>query len=279
MKMDATVKHSFKWVFIFMAMAMAAAAGIAVFYDTTHALEFIGCYLLEFSLSMDNVFVFLSIFASFGVPEPYQHRCLAYGIIGAVVLRLLFIMLGASIVHSFSWILYIFGFILIYSGIKMMREGEEEEKNPHDNTVLKLLNKFLPVTPDFVGNRFFVKERGRWLMTPLFAVLVVIESSDVMFAIDSVPAAFSVSSTTWIIYAANIFAILGLRQLFFVIEHMQERFALMKYGVAAILTFTGIKLALLMFDIHISIPVSIGFIITALTISICCSLFFTRNKA
>lgn len=279
MTMDKSVKHSFKWVFIWMFCAMLVAVGIYLFVDPTYALEFVGCYLLEFSLSMDNVFVFLSIFASFGVPEPYQHRCLAYGIIGAVVMRFLFILLGATIVHSFSWVLYIFGFILIYSGVKMFREhGSEEPKSPHDNPVLKVLNRIMPVTRDFSGNHFFTREHGRLMMTPLFAVLIVIESSDIMFAIDSVPAAFSVSSNMYVIYVANIFAILGLRQLFFVIEHMQNRFCFMKYGVAAILTFTGIKLALLIFDVHISIPVSIGFILAMLFISIVSSLIYTRKR-
>ena len=175
--------------------------------------------------------------------------------------------------------LYIFGFILIYSGVKMFREhGSEEPKSPHDNPVLKVLNRILPVTRDFSGNHFFTREHGRLMMTPLFAVLIVIESSDIMFAIDSVPAAFSVSSNMYVIYAANIFAILGLRQLFFVIEHMQNRFCFMKYGVAAILTFTGIKLALLIFNVHISIPVSIGFILAMLFISIVSSLIYTRKR-
>ncbi len=279
MSMSRSVKHSFKWVFIWMACAALTAAGIYLCIDQTYALEFVGCYLLEFSLSMDNVFVFLSIFASFGVPEPYQHRCLAYGVIGAMVLRFLFIMLGSAIVHSFAWVLYIFGFLLIYSGLKMFREhGAGKQRSPHDNPVLKVLNCFLPVTRDFVGNHFFAREHGRLMMTPLLAVLIVIESSDIMFAIDSVPAAFSVSGHMYVIYAANIFAILGLRQLFFVIEHMQNRFCFMKYGVAAILTFTGVKLALLIFDVHISIPVSIGFILAMLLLSILSSLIYTRSR-
>ncbi len=273
------IGHSFRWVLFWVAAAMLTAAGIYFCIDRTYALEFVGCYLLEFSLSMDNVFVFLSIFASFGVPEAYQHRCLAYGIIGAVVLRFLFIMLGAAIVHSFSWVLYIFGFLLIYSGLKMFREKDGgEERSPHDNPVLKLISRLFPVTRDFDGSRFITREHGHLRMTPLFAVLIVIESSDIMFAIDSVPAAFSVSSHMYVIYAANIFAILGLRQLFFVIEHMQNRFCFMKYGVAAILTFTGLKLALLIFDVHISIPVSIGFILVMLCASIVSSLVYTRGR-
>lgn len=276
MSRDKGIIHSFKWVFIWMAVAGLAAAGIYAFIDKTYALEFIGCYLLEFSLSMDNMFVFLSIFAGFAVPEALQHRCLAYGIIGAVVLRFLFIALGATIVHSFSWVLYIFGFVLLYSGYNMLRGGEEAA-SPHDNKALQIMTKFLPVTADFVDNKFFVKVKGRHMMTPLFAVLIVIESSDILFAIDSVPAAFSVSTNMLVIYFANILAILGMRQLFFVIEHMQERFCLMKYGVALILAFTGIKLLLLMFDVHISIPVSIGVIVGALAVSIISSLIVTRR--
>lgn len=276
---DKSIVHSFKWVFIWLAAALSVAAGIYLLIDKTYALEFLGCYLLEFSLSMDNMFVFLSIFASFGVPEGYQHRCLAYGIIGAIVLRFLFIALGATIVHSFSWVLYIFGAALLYSGYKMLRgQADDEPPSPHDNRALRFLTNFLPVTADFVGSKFFVRQHGRLLMTPLFAVLIVIESSDIIFAIDSVPAAFSVSTNMFVIYFANIFAILGMRQLFFVIEHMQERFCLMKYGVALILAFTGLKLLLLIVDIHISIPVSIGFIVGVLAISIISSLIYTRRR-
>lgn len=276
---DKSILHSFKWVGIWMAVALLVTGIIYMSGHQTWALEFLGCYLLEFSLSMDNMFVFLSIFASFAVPEPLQHRCLAYGIIGAIVLRFIFIALGATIVHSFSWVLYIFGAVLLYSAFNMLKShASDEEVSPHDNRVLKLLTKFLPVTDDFVGNRFFVKEHGKWLMTPLFAVLIVIESSDILFAIDSVPAAFSVSSHMMIIYCANILAIMGMRQLFFVIEHMQNRFCLMKYGVALILAFTGVKLLLLIADIHISIPVSIGFIVCVLAFSIISSLVYTRGK-
>lgn len=275
---DKSILHSFKWVGIWMAVAFAVAGAIYLSGYQTWALEFLGCYLLEFSLSMDNMFVFLSIFASFAVPEPLQHRCLAYGIIGAIVLRFLFIALGATIVHSFSWVLYIFGAVLLYSAYNMLRGGEEEISSPHDNRVLRLLTRFLPVTDDFVGNRFFVKEHGKWLMTPLFAVLIVIESSDILFAIDSVPAAFSVSSHMMIIYFANILAIMGMRQLFFVIEHMQNRFCLMKYGVALILAFTGLKLLLLIAHIEISIPVSISFIAIVLAVSVISSLVYTRNR-
>lgn len=275
---DKSILHSFKWVGIWMAVAFITTAVIYMSGHQTWALEFLGCYLLEFSLSMDNMFVFLSIFASFAVPEALQHRCLAYGIIGAIVLRFLFIALGATVVHSFSWVLYIFGAVLIFSAYRMLRSHDDEEASPHDNAVLKLMTRFLPVTDDFAGNKFFVKQAGKWLMTPLFAVLIVIESSDIIFAIDSVPAAFSVSSNMYIIYFSNILAIMGMRQLFFVIEHMQERFCLMKYGVALILAFTGVKLLLLMVDMHISIPVSIGFIVSVLTISIVSSLIYTRGK-
>lgn len=272
------ILHSFKWVGIWLAVALATTAAIYVSGHQTWAWEFLGCYLLEFSLSMDNMFVFLSIFASFGVPEPLQHRCLAYGIIGAIVLRFLFIALGSTIVHSFSWVLYIFGAVLLYSAYNMLKSDGEEEISPHDNKILRVLTRFMPVTDDFVGNKFFAKQNGYLMMTPLFAVLIVIESSDILFAIDSVPAAFSVSSHMMIIYFANILAIMGMRQLFFVIEHMQNRFCLMKYGVALILAFTGLKLLLLIADIHISIPVSIGFIAGVLAISIICSLIYTRRR-
>ena len=276
--MDQVTKTAFKKVALLVALAMAVCAGVYVMMSPQAAFEFLGAYLIEFSLSIDNLFVFITVFTAFRVPVDYQHRALAWGIWTAVVLRFIFIFLGVSIVEKFTWVLYIFGFILIFSGYKMFKgDEEEEEKDVTDNIGYKLLAKFMPITKDFVGNHFVAKIDNKWHATPLLAALMVIEASDIMFAIDSVPAALSISTNMFIVYTSNILAILGLRQLYFVLEHLQERFAYVRYGVAIILAFTGIKLAVLMFHIHIPILASIGFIFSVLVGSIILSIYKTKD--
>ena len=276
--MDQVTKTAFKKVALLVALAMAVCAGVYVMMGQQAAFEFLGAYLIEFSLSIDNLFVFITVFTAFRVPVDYQHRALAWGIWTAVVLRFIFIFLGVSIVEKFTWVLYIFGFILIFSGYKMFKgDEEEEEKDVTDNMGYKLLAKFMPITKDFVGNHFVAKIDNKWHATPLLAALMVIEASDIMFAIDSVPAALSISTNMFIVYTSNILAILGLRQLYFVLEHLQERFAYVRYGVAIILAFTGVKLAILMFHIHIPILASIGFIFSVLVGSIILSIYKTKD--
>lgn len=277
--MDQQVRHALKWVLIWFSLAMLCCLGIFFVKGSEFALQFLGGYLIEFSLSMDNLFVFITVFTAFRVPVEYQHRVLAYGIAGAVILRLIFISLGVTIVNSFTWVLYIFGFVLILSGIKMFRQKEDDHVNTKNHIGLRVLRKIMPVTEDYHGNKFFVKENGKMWATPLFAVLMIIEFSDILFAIDSVPAVFSVSTDLFVVYTSNIFAILGLRQLYFVLEHLQSRFAYVKYGVATILTFTGVKLAGLMFDFHISIVASISIIFAVLLISIVGSMLVTKKNA
>lgn len=276
--MDQVTKTAFKKVAMIVALAMVFCAGIYYFMGQQAAFEFLGAYLIEFSLSIDNLFVFITVFTAFRVPVDYQHRALAWGIWTAVVLRFIFIFMGVSIVEKFTWVLYIFGFILIYSAYKMYKgEDEDEDKDVTDNMGYKILAKFMPITKDFVGNHFVTKVDGKWHATPLLAALLVIESSDIMFAIDSVPAALSVSTNMFLVYTSNILAILGLRQLYFVLEHLQERFAYVRYGVAVILGFTGVKLAILMFHIHIPILASIAFIFSVLVGSIILSIYKTKD--
>lgn len=277
--MDQVTKTAFQHVAALVALALAVCGGIYYVMGQQAAFEFLGAYLIEFSLSIDNLFVFITVFTAFRVPVAYQHRALAWGIWTAVVLRFLFIFLGVSIVQNFEWVLYLFGFILMYSGYQMYK-GEEEDDNPSDvtdNLGYRILSKFMPITQDFVGNHFIAKVDGKWHATPLLAALLVIESSDIMFAIDSVPAALSVSTNLFLVYTSNILAILGLRQLYFVLEHLQERFAYVRYGVAIILGFTGIKLAVLMFHLHIPILLSIGFIFSVLIGSIVLSIYKTKE--
>jgi tellurite resistance protein TerC len=276
--MDQVTKTAFKKVAAIVALAMAFCAGIYFVMGQQAAFEFLGAYLIEFSLSIDNLFVFITVFTAFRVPVAYQHRALAWGIWTAVVLRFIFIFLGVSIVEKFEWVLYIFGFILLWSAYKMYKGDEgDEESDVTDNMGYKILSKFMPITKDFVGNHFVTKVDNKWHATPLLAALMVIEASDIMFAIDSVPAALSVSTNMFLVYTSNILAILGLRQLYFVLEHLQERFAYVRYGVAIILGFTGVKLAILMFHIHIPILASIGFIFAVLVGSIVLSIYKTKG--
>ena len=276
--MDQVTKDAFKKVALIVGLAMVVCAGVYFFMGQQAAFEFLGAYLIEFSLSIDNLFVFITVFTAFRVPVDYQHRALAWGIWGAVVLRFVFILLGVSIVEKFEWVLYIFGLILLYSAYHMYKgDDDDEDKDVTDNMGYKILSKFMPITKDFVGNHFIAKIDGKWHATPLLAAVVVIEASDIMFAIDSVPAALSVSTNLFIVYTSNILAILGLRQLYFVLEHLQERFAYVRYGVAIILGFTGVKLAILFFHIHIPILASIGFIFSVLVGSIILSIMKTKN--
>lgn len=248
------------------------------------AFDFLGGYLIELSLSVDNLFVFLTIFTAFSVPEKFRHRVLHYGIFGAAVLRMIFIFFGVAVVSRFSWILYIFGAVLVGNGIKMLVAHGEEKKNIKTAWGMRLVRRFLPVTEDFCGNCFFVKRAkedtdGRTcrFATPLFVVLVVIELSDIIFAIDSVPAVFSVTMNPWIVYSSNLLAILGLRQMYFGLEKLAKRFVYVKYGIAAILIFTGSKLLGVLFGLSISTACSIGFIATALALSMIASAVVTKK--
>lgn len=248
------------------------------------ALDFLGGYLIELSLSMDNLFVFLSIFTAFAVPEQLRHRVLKYGILGAAVLRMIFILCGAAVVSRFGWILYLFGMVLIINGFKMAVRKEEETKDIKTNWGMRLVRKFVPVTEGFCGTCFFVKrvkegkkEKKCRFATPLFVVLVVVELSDIIFAIDSVPAVFSVTTNPVIVYTSNLLAVLGLRQLYFGLEKLARRFVYVKYGIASVLIFTGTKLFVSMFEKTISTAWSICFIVAALSVSMLASMVATKK--
>ncbi len=274
------------WIIV----ALVTDLCIYLFAGQDIALDFLGGYLIELSLSVDNLFVFLSIFTSFGVPEQYRHRVLHYGIIGAAVLRLVFILFGVAIVERFDWVLYFFGAILIVNGVKMLHSKEEQEKNIGLSFGMRLVRRFVPVTENFCGNCFFVlKEKAREneakekqgkkcrYATPLFVVLVVVELSDIIFAIDSVPAVFSVTTNPILVYSSNIMAILGLRQMYFGLEKLAKRFIYVKYGIAAVLMFTGVKLLAELFDRTVSTAGSICFILVVLSASMAVSVFATKK--
>jgi len=226
---------------------------IFIFYTKGEkaAWEYFGGYIVEMSLSLDNLFLFLMVFSSFKIREEYQERVLLYGVIGAMVLRLIFILLGVAVVNKFSFLLSIFGVILLMSGFKMFSEEKDNIKF-QDNFAVKVLRKIMPVTNNFYGNKFIIRKDGITYATPLLAALIIIEFSDIIFAIDSIPAIFSITTNTFIVYTSNIFAILGLRSMYYILQKMNNMFKFMKYGVGAILIFTGLKLVLLFWEIEIS---------------------------
>lgn len=240
-----------------------------------YAVEYFAGYIIEMSLSLDNLFLFFMIFSSFGIKEEYQERVLLYGVIGAMILRFVFIVLGSELIMRFKGALIFFGIILLYSGIKMIFD-KGENINYSDKLSFKILKRFIPITSTFQGDRFFVRKNKILYATPLMASLVVIEFSDVLFAIDSIPAIFSITTNTLIVYTSNVFAILGLRSMYYILQKLSKMFRFIKYGVALVLTFTGWKLIAVFLGISISIVVSILTICIIMLASILLSLIFSE---
>ena len=240
-------------------------------------LEFFTGYVLEKSLAVDNIFVFLMIFGYFKVEPKFQHRVLLYGVFGAIVLRAIMIFIGAALVQQFEWILYLFGAFLLYTGIHMMKPEAEAEEDLSQNKILTLLKKVIPTSQQFDGEKFFTIENGKRIATPLLLVLIMIELSDVIFAVDSIPAIFAVTTDPFIVLTSNIFAILGLRAMYFLLADFAERFIFLKYGLAFVLSFIGIKM-LIMHWVHIPISISLSVVFGALGASILTSLVYTRQQ-
>ncbi|WP_018078384.1 TerC family protein [Thiobacillus denitrificans] len=273
------------WSFVWFALAMLfnfvlwwhlrAAYGVEV--ADVKALEFLTGYLIEKSLAVDNIFVFLMIFGFFAVPAEYQRRVLIYGVIGAIVLRAAMILAGAWLVQEFHWILYLFGAFLVVTGIKMLTFAEAVQ-DLNRNPLLGWIKRRLPLTPDYRGEKFWVMENGVRVFTPLFLVLVMIELSDLIFAVDSIPAIFAITTDPFIVFTSNIFAILGLRAMYFMLAGMAERFHLLKYGLAIVLLFVGMKM--LIVDFY-KIPVGLSLGIVGLIIAgfVFASLWATRKQA
>ena len=272
-----STKKALKWVIFWIGLALVFNAGIYLFMGKEPALEFLGGYVIEKSLSIDNLFLFIMVFSSFGIKQEYQRRVLNYGIAGALILRLIFVLLGVTIVNMFHWVLYVFGAILIISGIKMIFK-KEDDNAIKDSKIIKILGKIIPVTDKIEGDKFFVRKIKILYATPLFAVLILIEFTDIIFAVDSIPAIFSVTTDPFIVYTSNIFAILGLRSMYFVLGNLHEKFKYVKYGVALILVFTGIKLSMLMFHIKIPIGLSVGIIFFILASSIILSVLYSGRQ-
>jgi tellurite resistance protein TerC len=244
------------------------------------ALEFLTGYVIEWSLSVDNIFVFVLIFARFGVPPQYQHRVLFWGILGALVMRGAMILLGTSLLREFDWIMIVFGLFLVWSGWKMLRSVGEEESDPRDNPVLRWMERRLPVTDGYRGKAFAVREAGKWMLTPLALVLVLVELTDLVFALDSIPAIFAVTTDPFIVYTANVFAILGLRAMYFALSGVIHRFRYLKHGLSIVLMIVGAKMLANYVAGGKAVPVEYALALTATVIggSIALSLWKTRGE-
>jgi tellurite resistance protein TerC len=265
-----SVREAAIWSAVWVALALLFNLGIWLGFGPQKGVEFLTGYLIEKSLSVDNIFVFALLFAYFAVPPEYQHRVLFWGILGALVMRAIFIAAGAALLAQFHWIIYLFGAFLVLTGIKMAfapDRGLEPEKNP----VLRLVRRLVPVTDRYHGQRFFVREGGALVATPLFLVLVLVETTDLIFAVDSIPAIFAVTLDPFIVYTSNVFAILGLRSLYFLLAGVMAKFTYLKLGLAAILVFVGIKMAIV--DLYkIPAGVSLAVVATMLAVAIVASL-------
>ncbi len=260
------------WLYIELAGNPVYGAALA----KEKVLEFFTGYILEKSLAVDNIFVFLMIFGYFKVAPKYQHRVLLYGVLGALVLRAVMIFIGAALVRQFEWILYLFGAFLLYTGIRMMKSDEDEE-DLSGNRLLGVVKKIIPVGSEFHGDKFFTIENSKKIATPLFLVLIMIELSDVIFAVDSIPAVFAVTTDPFIVLTSNIFAVLGLRAMYFLLADVAERFVFLKYGLAFVLSFIGLKM-LMMHWVHIPISISLSVVFGALGASILTSLIYTKKQ-
>lgn len=241
------------------------------------ALEFLTGYIIEKSLSMDNIFVMAAIFGYFKIPKIYQHRVLFWGILGAIIFRGVFVIGGAALLHHFEWIMYVFGALLIFSALKMLFSKEDEEQDLSQNTVVKLAKKFFPITTKIEGHAFFLKENGKRYITPLFLSLLVIETTDIFFAVDSIPAIFAVTLDPFIVFTSNIMAILGLRSLYFALAAMLGKFHLLKYALVFILGFVGVKM-LIMEVYKIPTWISLSVIVFALGLGIAASFMFPAKE-
>lgn len=267
-----TLKESITWTCVWVLLALLFNVGVYWYFGPQKGIEFLTGYVLEKSLSVDNVFVFALLFSYFAVPPKYQHRVLFWGILGALVMRAIMIALGAALIAKFSWVIYIFGAFLILTGIKML-VTQEEELHPEQNPVVRLFKRFMPVTDGYREGKFFVVENGRRYATPLFVTLLLVEVSDLIFAVDSIPAIFAVTLDPFIVYTSNVFAILGLRSLYFALAGVMDKFRYLKVGLGIVLAFVGVKMLLAHTPYKIDTLVSLGVVAGVLALSVIVSLF------
>ena len=279
---EVGVSEALKMTAVWIGVSLVFCGGIYLWYPAEpheKAMEFLAGYLIEKSLSMDKLFVFLMPFSFFGVKNKYQHEVLFWGIFGALVLRSIFIFAGTAIISQFEWVLAVFGVFLIYTGIKMFSHKDDEQVDPSKNIFVKMFKRFFPVTDQMHEDKFFILENGKRLATPLFITLLVIETTDVAFAVDSIPAVFSVSRDPFIVLTSNIFAILGLRALYFALAAVAKYFTYLKYGLGIILSFVGVKMLLEVFwHIKVATPLSLAIIFGVLVLSMLLSVWISKTK-
>ena len=272
---EVGLKEALVWSGIWIALSLLFALGLYVWYGSQPALEFLTGYLIEKSLSVDNIFVFVLLFSYFKVPARYQHKVLFWGILGALVMRAIFIFAGIALLQRLHWIIYVFGALLILTGIKMVTE-KDKEIHPDKNPVLKLFRRLIPVTQDYHADHFFVKQAGHYAATPLFVVLLVVETTDVIFAVDSIPAILGITVDPFLVYTSNVFAILGLRALYFALAGVMLLFHYLHYGLSAILVFVGVKM--LLADVYkLPVGVALGVIAGILLLAIVASVLRPRR--
>lgn len=272
-EMGEALKQSLFWIGI----ALGFGFLIFLFMSRELAAEFMSAYVTEKMLSVDNLFVILLIFSYFKLEEKYHHRALFWGILGAVIFRGIFITAGAYIIGQFHWVLYIFGALLIYTGIKLLQDKKEEHIDFEKNRVVRFARKHLPFTSSHHGGKFFIKERSKFYFTTLFMTVLLVEVTDIIFAVDSIPAVFAISQNLFIVFTSNIFAVMGLRALFFLIENILHRFHHLQKGLSFILLFIGLKMLTGIFDLHISSLLSFGIIMFALASSIILSVIYPKK--
>lgn len=265
---------------IFWVLVSCGYGALIYFYGEGPAatLEFFSAYVTEKALSVDNIFVILLILRYFKVKEEYYHNILFWGILGAIVFRAVFIFVGALLIAEFHWILYIFGVFLVYSGIKLFSEEEDMEIEPEKNPLLRMARKVFPMSSEDKEGKFWLREKGKLLFTPLFLVIILIESTDLIFAVDSIPAAFAITQNEFVIYTSNIFAVMGLRAMFFLLANVLDKFYLLQKGLSIVLIFIGAKMLAEIFSLHVPTFLSFGIIIGSLTVAIVLSLMFPQKE-
>lgn len=259
-----TVREALTWTGVWITLAMLFNLFVYGYFGEEKAVEFFTGYLIEKSLSVDNIFVIILIFSYFHVPQEYQHKVLFWGILGALVMRVIFILSGIELIHRFHWLIYVFGGFLIFTGIRMLTSGDAKIE-PERNPLVKMARKLFSVTPGFEGSAFFVKREGKTWATPLFLVVILIEATDLIFAVDSIPAILAISEDPFIVYTSNVFAILGLRSLYFALSGIEKYFHYLKFGLSAILVFVGVKMCIVDFY---KIPVGLSLIVIVFTLAL-----------
>ncbi|MEN9975139.1 MAG: hypothetical protein RLZZ282_1145 [Verrucomicrobiota bacterium] len=271
-----TLKEALSWTAAWITLALVFNLGIWHYQGEQKALEFLTGYVIEYSLSVDNMFVFALLFSYFAVPLLYQHKVLFWGILGALVMRAIMILVGSALIATFSWIIYVFGAFLVLTGIRMIFKIEEEI-HPESNPVVRLFKRWMPVTSEYRADRFFVREKGILMATPLFVVLLLVEFTDLIFAVDSIPAIFAVTEDPFIVYSSNVFAILGLRSLYFALSGVIDKFHYLKFGLGVVLAFVGVKMLLGHSPWKIDTLVSLGVIVSVLAASVLASWLWPKK--